>query len=122
MSALAFLWLALVPHARAHDYPIKPVRVVLRVEPGRVVADIDSDSIYWIEEVTGNESMPSTNWRAEDLERAQKYANEHLRLKSGGKPLIGRLGWAEYIQRPWQVNEQGRFRLRMVYPAVADGS
>ena len=39
--------------AAAHDYPIKPVSVVLRVEPDRITADIDSDSIYWIEEVVG---------------------------------------------------------------------
>ena len=53
--------------------------------------------------------------------KTEKYVNEHLRLKADGRPLAGRLVWAEYVQRPWEVHEQGLFQLRLVYPPV-DGA
>ncbi len=121
MTLLALFSLLSLP-CRAHDYPIKPVHVVLRVEPDRVVADIRSDSIYWIEEVVGLHPMPPDRWPAEALADTQRYVNEHLRLSAGGKPLQGRLIEASYVQRPWQVNETGTFILRMTYPPVPDGS
>jgi hypothetical protein len=122
MSALSLLWLAAVPGLWAHDYPIKPVQAVLRVEPDRVVADIASDSIYWIEEVVGHEHMSPRGWPAKDKEKVERYVNEHLRLKADDRPLSGRLVWAVYVQQPWQVNEQGLFRLRLVYPSVTDSA
>jgi hypothetical protein len=118
----AFLLLLAAGPAVAHDYPIKPVAVELRVEPDRVVADVDSDSIYWIEEVIGLHPMPPRDWPADARARAEKYADEHLRLTVDGKPLPGRLSEASYVQRPWEVNEEGRVRLRLVFPPVADGA
>ena len=117
-AALQILLLCSRP-AAAHDYPIAPVNVILRVEPDRVVADVDSDSIYWIEEVAGLHPMPPKNWPADALASVEKYADEHLRLTADGRPLAGTLVFAEYVQRPWQVNEQGRFHLRLAYPSVA---
>jgi hypothetical protein len=107
--------------ASAHDYPIKPVSVVLRVEPGRVAADIDSDSIYWIEEVLDLHPMLPSGWPASTRAKAEAYANDHLRLSAGGKRLAGRLTAAVYTQRPWEIYEQGRIRLRMEYPPVENG-
>lgn len=114
-AAAAVLLAALAAPARAHDYPIKPVSVVLRVEPDRVVADVDSDSVYWIEEVVGLHPMPPRDWPADALAKAEKYVNEHLRLA-----VPGRLIEATYVQRPWEVNENGRVHLRLVYPLPAD--
>jgi hypothetical protein len=122
MSIWALLCLAAIPGLRAHDYPIKPVQVVLRVEPDRLVADVASDSIYWIEEVVGHERMAPRDWPAKDRENVERYVNEHLRLKADDKPLAGRLVWSAYIQRPWEVNEEGLFRLRLVYPSAADAA
>ena len=121
-SAALLLLLLPSPRASAHDYPIAPVEVVLRVEPDRLVADIDSDSIYWIEEVAEIHPMPPRDWPADALARVEKYAGERLRLNADGRPLAGKLISAEYVQRPWQVNEQGRFRLRLAYPSVADAA
>ncbi|MFI5345954.1 MAG: hypothetical protein ACHQ51_06225 [Elusimicrobiota bacterium] len=120
-SLAALLILFTAGTAAAHDYPIKPVLAVLRVEPDRVVADLDSDSIYWIEEVVGLHPLPPRDWPADARARAEKYVNERLRLSVDGKPLHGRLLEASYVQRPWEVNEQGRVRLRLSYPPVADG-
>ncbi len=122
MNVLALLLTAAASGLWAHDYPIKPVGVTVRVEPDRVVADIRSDSIYWIEEVVGNESLSPAGWKSEELARAEKYTNEHLRLAADGRPLAGKLVWAEYVQRPWQVNEQGEVRLRMAYSSAWDAS
>jgi hypothetical protein len=121
-TSAALLLLLLSPRASAHDYPIFPVDVVLRVEPDRVVADVDSDSVYWIEEVVELHPMPPRGWTAETLARAEKYVNEHLRLNADGRALAGKLISAEYVQRPWQYNEQGRFRLRLAYPPVEDAA
>jgi hypothetical protein len=121
-SAALLLLLLPSPRAAAHDYPIAPVDVVLRVEPDRVVADIDSDSIYWIEEVVELHPMPPRGWSDQTLSRAEAYCNEHLRLSADGRRLAGKLISAEYVQRPWQVNEQGRFHLRLAYPSVADAA
>ena len=108
--------------ASAHDfYPIRPVKATLRVEPGRVVADLRADSIFWIEEVTGLHPMPARDWPAETVAKAEAYANGHFRLAVDGKPLEGKLVEARYRQLPWEVNEEGTFFLRLVYPA-ADGS
>jgi hypothetical protein len=121
MRIAALLILLASGPAAAHDYPIKPVQIVLRVEPDRVVADVDSDSIYWIEEIVGLTPMPPRDWPADARVNVEKYVNAHLRLSAGGRRLAGRLiGWS-YVQRPWQVYEQGRFRLRLAYPAAADG-
>lgn len=120
-AALALL-LAASPAWAVHNYPIEAVKVVLRVEPDRIVADVDSDSIYWIEEVIGLHPLPPSHWPADALARTEKYANEHLRLSLDGKRLEGRLLDASYAQRPWEVNEEGRLRLRLVYPPAADGS
>jgi hypothetical protein len=119
-TAALLLLLSAAP-AAAHDYPIKPVELVLRVEPDRVAVDLDGDSIYWIEEVVGLHPMPPRDWPADALAKTERYADEHLRLFAGGKPLPGKLVSAAYVQRPWEVNEQGRFRLRLAYPPVADG-
>lgn len=108
--------------ASAHDFfPIKPVRATLRVEPGRVVADLRADSVFWIEEVTGLHPMPPKDWPAETVAKVEAYAKEHFRLDSDGKPLEGKLVEARYRQLPWEVNEEGTFFLRLVYPA-AEGS
>ena len=124
MSRMAPLFTALLlsaASARAHDYPIKPVSVILRVEPGRIAADIDSDSIYWIEEVLDLHPMLPDGWPASTRAKAEAYANAHLRLAAGGRRLIGRLTAGSYVQRPWEIYEQGRIRLRLEYPPVADG-
>ncbi|MDE2143011.1 MAG: hypothetical protein KGJ84_11440, partial [Elusimicrobia bacterium] len=121
-SLAALLIFVAAGTAAAHDYPIKPVEAVLRVEPDRVVADVDSDSIYWIEEVVGLHPMPPRAWPADALAKTEAYVNAHLRLTADGKPLAGTLIAASYVQRPWEVNEQGRFHLRMAYPPVASGA
>jgi hypothetical protein len=118
MSALtAFLLLAPRP-AAAHEYPIAPVDVTIKVEPDRVAVDIESDSIYWIEEVVGLHPMPPRNWPADARAKTEKYVNEHLRLKADEATLKGTLVDAEYVQRPWEVYEQGKFRLRVSFPPV----
>jgi len=121
IAATATFLLLAAAAASAHDYPIKPVSVVLRVEPDRLAADIDSDSIYWIEEVLDLHPMLPSDWPASTRAKAEAYANEHLRLSAGGRRLTGRLTAASYTQRPWEVYEQGRVRLRLEYPPVADG-
>jgi hypothetical protein len=121
MRAASLLALLLARPAAAHDYPIKPVSVVLRVEPDRLAADIDSDSIYWIEEVVGIHPMVPRDWPADALAKTEAYVNAHLRLNADGRRLTGRLVAASYVQRPWEVNEQGRFHLRMQYPPL-DGA
>ncbi|HXT00529.1 MAG TPA: hypothetical protein VN915_07625 [Elusimicrobiota bacterium] len=121
IAPVAAVLLLAAAAASAHDYPIKPVSIVLRVEPDRVAADIDSDSIYWIEEVLDLHPMLPSDWPASTRAKAEAYANAHLRLTAGGKRLTGRLTAASYLQRPWEVYEQGRIRLRLEYPPVADG-
>lgn len=121
IASLATVLLLAAAAASAHDYPIKPVSVVLRVEPDRLAADIDSDSIYWIEEVLDLHPMLPSDWPASTREKAEAYVNAHLRLSAGGKRLTGRLTAASYVQRPWEVYEQGRVRLRLEYPAAEDG-
>ncbi|MDP3544413.1 MAG: hypothetical protein Q8T11_18265 [Elusimicrobiota bacterium] len=108
--------------ASAHEfYPIHPVRATLRVEPDRIVADLRADSIFWIEEVTGLHPMPARDWPAQALSRTEAYANAHFRLASDGRPLMGKLVAARYRQFPWEVNAEGVFFLRLVYPP-AEGS
>lgn len=117
----ALLLLLAVPVCRAHEYPIAPVRVVLKVEPGRVVADVAADSVYWLEEIVAPARLSGGPWPKEALEKSEAYVNRHLRLCADGTKLPGRLVSARYAQRPWQVNEEGLVRLRLVYPA-ADGA
>ena len=97
-------------------YPISPVAVDVKVEPDRIVADIEADSIYWIEEILSTNHLPPRNWPEPALRKAEDYLNSHLRLAVDHRPLPGRLQSADYIQRPWQVYEQGRVRFRMAYP------
>ncbi len=124
MDRVTFLALAALtltaPRARAHDYPISPVLVALRVEPDRMVADVDSDSIYWIEEVVGLHPMPPDGWPEAARRAAQDYANAHLRLSADGRRLQGTLLSASYRQGLGQVNEQGRIHLRLAYPALGE--
>jgi hypothetical protein len=105
--------------AAAHDlYPIRPVQATLRIEPDRIVVDLRADSIIWIEEVTGLHPMPPRDWPRETLAKVEGYVNSHFRLAAGGKDLPGRLVDARYRQLPWEVNEEGTFFLRLVYPGA----
>lgn len=107
--------------ASAHDiYPIRPVRATVRVEPDRVVVDLRSDSIIWIEEVAGLHPMPPRDWPPETLAKVEAYVNAHFRLASNGTALPGRLVEARYRQFPWEVNEEGTFFLRLVYPPATE--
>ena len=109
--------------ASAHDlYPIRPVRATLRVEPDRIVADFRADSIIWIEEVIGLKPMPAQGWPAEASAKVEAYVNAHFLIAADGRPLAGKLTEARYRQFPWEVNEQGTFFLRMVYPPAPAGS
>lgn len=109
--------------ASAHDlYPIRPVQAVLRVEPDRIVADLRADSIVWIEEVTGLHPMPASGWPPETRAKVEGYVNAHFRLAAGGTPLAGKLIEARYRQLPWEVNEEGVFFLRLVYPPAPAGA
>ncbi|MBI4061062.1 MAG: hypothetical protein HY403_06495 [Elusimicrobia bacterium] len=115
---ILFWLLGAALRASAHDfYPIRPVRATLLVEPDRIVADLRADSVIWIEEVTGLHPMPARDWPADALERVENYVNAHFRLSADGAPLRGKLVEARYRQLPWEVNEEGRFFLRLVYPA-----
>lgn len=117
---LAVCLLALALRACAHEgYPIKPVRATLRLEPDRIVADLRADSIYWIEEVTHLHPMPAVNWPADARARTEEYVNAHFRLTADGRQLTGRLTEVRYRQLPWEVNEEGTFFLRLIYPAAA---
>jgi len=112
--------LLLAVSASAHDgYPIRPVSVRLEVESDRIAADIETDSIFWIEEVAHLHPMPPTDWPADVRARVQDYVNAHFRLTAGGKALPGKLEAARYRQLPYEVNEEGRFFLRMIYPPAA---
>lgn len=122
MTILAWL-LAAALSASAHEvYPIRPVRATLRVEPGRIVADFRADSIYWIEEVAHLHPMPARDWPAETRAIVEDYINAHFSLTAGGAPLRGKLVSARYRQFPWEVNEEGKFFMRLVYPAAAGES
>lgn len=110
-------------NASAHDlYPIRPVRATLLVEPDRIVLDLRADSIIWIEEVTGLHPMPARDWPAETLAKVEAYANSHFRLTADGLVLKGSLVSALYRQFPWEVNEEGVFFLRLIYPPAPGGA
>ncbi|MDX6770540.1 MAG: hypothetical protein SF051_13480, partial [Elusimicrobiota bacterium] len=120
MLTAALLWAAAT--ASAHmNYPIRPVRAVLRAEPGRTVVDLRTDSIIWIAEVLGAEDLPAP-WPPEARERVESYVNAHLVLKAGDALLRGKLVQARHAQKPWESHEQGELRLRLVYPEVPAGS
>lgn len=118
MITALLLWAAV---ASAHDYPIRPVRALLRVEPGRTVVDLRTDSIFWIAEVIGAERLPA-RWPEEARRRVEGYVNAHLRLSADGKPWRGALEHASHRQRPWEAHEEGELRLRMLYPEAPRGA
>ncbi|MEK7390351.1 MAG: hypothetical protein AAB036_11725 [Elusimicrobiota bacterium] len=120
-SLICVFFLALRSHA--HEiFPIAPVHVCLRVEQDRIVADLRVDSIFWIAEIARLSPMPATHWPPEARARVESYALEHFRLSSDGKALKGRLTRARYLQQPWEVNEEGRFDLRLEYPPIPETS
>lgn len=121
-SLLALLCAAAAVPAAAqesHLYPIAPVRATLRVEPGRMTADVVADSVYWIEEVLNVDPLPTGSWGPELTARAQAYLDARLRLSSGGVALPGRLVSARWSQGLGDVNEQGTLRFRLEYPEPA---
>jgi len=122
MNAGLLLVLLALPAAAAHTYPIEPVTAVLRVEPDRVVADLRTDSVFWLEEVTGVNPLPSTGWPEQALNATEAYVNAHFRLTVDGARVPGKLVDARYRQLPTQVHEQGLFILRLTYPPVPDGA
>ncbi len=120
MLTAALLWAA--TSASAHmNYPIRPVRAVLRAEPGRTVVDLRTDSIIWIAEVLGAESLPAP-LPDEQRRVIEGYVNAHLRLAADGAPLRGTLAHLSHSQKLWESHEQGELRLRMVYPGAPAGS
>jgi len=124
MIPLAWLILASSSFAQHEHcgYPIEPVHAELRVEPDRVVVDAEGESTIWIEEILAVNPLPPTQWPPAILSRAENYVGAHFRLSADGVRLKGRLAEASFVQRPWQVYEQGRVRLRVIYPPVEPGS
>ena len=106
----------------ASEYPIRPVEATLRLEPDRVVAELAADSIYWIEEVARASPMPASDWPADVRARVEAYALAHFRLSAGGRPLQGRLVEGRYRRLLWEVHEEGKFFLRLEFPAPPAGA
>ncbi|MCR4296714.1 MAG: hypothetical protein NUW21_14370, partial [Elusimicrobia bacterium] len=122
MNTIACLFF-LTLRASAHEgYPIYPVRATIRVEPDRVIAELRTDSIFWIEQVAGLHPMPAQNWPDETRSRIESYVNSHFRLSADGNALSGRLARGRYRQLPWETNEEGVFFLRMEYPGLPAGA
>ncbi len=96
--------------------------MTLRVEPDRIVADLKADSIIWIEEVAQLPPMPARDWPPETIAKVERYTNAHFLLSAGGAPLQGKIVEARYRQFPWEVNEEGAFFIRLIYPPAPVGA
>lgn len=121
MSPTALLLLAAASATAQELMPIRPVRAVLRVEPGRMVVDLRGDSIYWLDQVVRAERV-AEGWSESARLSVENYANAHLRLALDGRRARGTLAHVEHRQRPWETHERGELRLRLTYPEPAPGA
>ena len=57
-----------------------------------------------------------------DFRAGRGLCQRPFRLAANGAPLHGKLVEARYRQSPWEVNEEGAFFLRLVYPPASASS
>jgi len=99
----------------AHVLPVHSVRAQLRGAGEALHLHLDTNAIYWQEEVLGAEP-PLEDWSQDLLDKAKAYIDSHLKLALDGKPLEGRLVEARYAHEPWQDWKSGRIHFRLSFP------
>src|SRR5437879_3500640 len=98
----------------AHEIPIHPVEIELRVYPDLIRATMNSNQCYWSAEIL-RVSLPPPAWTETLLGQVKKYVDEHFPLTVDGKPLESRILEARYVQEPWQDVLSGRVIFRFLY-------
>jgi len=86
---------------QAHDIPIYPVDVDLRVYPGVVRVRIDTNKCYWFAEVLHLE-VPPPEWTDAQKGKIKEYVDDHFQLSVDGKRLDSHLEYIRYVQGFWQ--------------------
>ena len=107
----------------AHDYVTYPVLIDIRIEPHQIRATIESDGIYWRNEVMGVPmifSMPATDWPAPFQTAARGYLDRCFQISMDGRPLTAESFHCRHIQEPF--NRAGsRVVFTLTYPVAEMG-
>lgn len=105
-ALLSVCCLGLVPaRLAAHDYPIVPVHLELRIEPNFILGTIKSNSIYWSEELIASTVPLASQWTQQALHSAEIVVNSFLTINIDGQQVPGQLVRAQLIEEPLRPAE-----------------
>jgi hypothetical protein len=106
-----------VSAARAHEMPIYPVVINLKIERNQIVMHAESHGGYWQDSVLFNrKSLPATNWPAEYQYRAQNYFEKSFDLFLDGNKLASRAFECRYYEEPLREFKTSRVVFDAIYP------
>jgi hypothetical protein len=105
---------------RAHESPIHPVEVQLKVYPRGIHMTLDSNQCYWFAEVLKLDAEPAM-WMETFNGPVKKYVDEHFKLTLDGVPLESRMLGVHWAQNPWQNHQLGRLIFQFSYSLPPQG-
>ena len=116
-AALALLgWAA---SCRAHVYPMHPAQAELRVDGQSLVLEMTTHSVFWIEEVLPERPEAGVAVSTRNAAALRTYLDSHFVVSAGGKAVPAGEISARFLQRPWEILEDGRLELRTAYPIAS---
>jgi hypothetical protein len=104
----------------AHDIPIHPVDIQLKVYPTWIHMTLNSNQSYWFAEVLQLGSEP-TVWMEKFNSPIKKYVDDHFKLAIDGVPLESRMLSARWDQNPWRSHLLGRVIFQFSYALPPQG-
>ncbi|OGS18287.1 MAG: hypothetical protein A3J83_07045 [Elusimicrobia bacterium RIFOXYA2_FULL_40_6] len=107
--------------AYAHDYPIYPVKIDIKVESQKICACIRTNAVYWREKVLGGKCIQSSNWPEDVKQKAKNYLDYHFSVFLDNELLKGSLIDSRYIEAPFIGADKAELFFKIEYPVTAAG-
>jgi hypothetical protein len=117
-----FLFWVLPVLAVAHDYPIYPVKVTLKVETRRIRAEIKTNVVYLRERILGKSCSSPGNWPEDTVEKAKEYIDSCFQVFLDGQLLKGDMTDYRCIEMPLVGHKGSNLLFKMEYPLGSVGS
>jgi len=106
VSIFLISFFSLIPATlSAHDYPMTPVELKLKIEPGEIYATLKTNSIYWTEELLKGAGNLGAHWPEKASAKAEELINSYLQIFSEGVPIKGSLLNSRLIEEPFHPDD-----------------
>jgi len=106
---------------QAHDYPIHPVKINMKVEPKIIHTAIKTNVVYWREKVLGSKCAQPGNWPEDIKQKAKDYIDYHFSIFLDDEILKGSLIDSRYVEAPFAGADNAELVFTIDYPITVAG-